>query len=48
MRVCVFSARVLSSSALRMVAPRIAAFDEAMRVKSFPVIPSSTSLAVYQ
>lgn len=41
---CVFSTRVLSSEALRMVAPRIAALDAAMRVKSLPVIPSKTSL----
>jgi hypothetical protein len=26
----------------------MAAFDEAMRVKSFPVIPSRTSLAICQ
>jgi hypothetical protein len=26
------------------VAPRMAAFDDAMRVKSFPVIPRRTSL----
>jgi hypothetical protein len=41
---CEFSARVLSSDALRIVAPRMAAFDAAMIVKSFPVIPSRTSL----
>jgi hypothetical protein len=34
----------LSSDALRMVAPRIAALDAAMMVKSFPVIPKSISL----
>jgi hypothetical protein len=42
--VCEFSMRVLSSLALRIVAPRIAAFDAAMMVKSLPVIPSNTSL----
>lgn len=31
-----------------MVAPRMAAFDAAMMVKSFPVIPSRTSLAYCQ
>jgi len=44
MSVCVFSTRVLSSEALRMVAPRMAALEEAIRVKSLPVIPSRTSL----
>jgi hypothetical protein len=43
-KVCLFKARVLSSDALRMVAPRIAALEAAMRVKSLPVIPSKTSL----
>lgn len=43
-KVCWFNARVLSSEALRMVAPLIAAFEAAMRVKSLPVIPSKTSL----
>jgi hypothetical protein len=43
-KVCLFRARVLSSDALRMVAPRIAALEAAMRVKSLPVIPSKTSL----
>lgn len=42
--VCWVSARVLSSDALRMVAPLMAALDAAMMVKSFPVIPSRTSL----
>lgn len=42
--VCWFNALVLSSEALRMVAPLIAAFEAAMRVKSLPVIPSKTSL----
>jgi hypothetical protein len=42
--VCEFRLRVLSSEALSMVAPLIAAFEAAMRVKSFPVIPRSTSL----
>lgn len=44
MRVCLFKGRVLSSPAFRMVAPRIAALDAAMSVKSLPVIPSRTSL----
>lgn len=44
MRVCLFRDRVLSSAAFRMVAPRIAALDAAISVKSLPVIPSSTSL----
>jgi hypothetical protein len=48
MRVCVLRARVLSSSAFRMLAPRMAAFEEAMRVKSLPVIPSRTSLFLCQ
>lgn len=43
-KVCLFSARVLSSLALRMVAPLIAALLAAMMVKSLPVIPSKTSL----
>lgn len=43
-RVCLLRALVLSSDALRMVAPRIAALDAAMMVKSLPVIPNSTSL----
>lgn len=42
--VCWLSARVLSSDAFRMVAPLMAALDAATRVKSFPVIPSRTSL----
>jgi len=42
--VCLFRARVLSSEALRMVAPRIAALEAAMMVKSLPVMPSKTSL----
>lgn len=29
-----------------MVAPRMAALEAAMRVKSFPVIPSKTSLGL--
>lgn len=41
-----FNVRVLSSEALRTVAPRIAAFEAAMIVKSLPVIPSRTSLHV--
>ena len=44
MRVFLFSCLVLSSLALRMVAPRIAAFEAATMQKSFPVIPSSTSM----
>ena len=31
-----------------MVAPLIAAFEAAIRVKSFPVIPSKTSLQAHQ
>lgn len=46
MRVCSFKVRVLSSLALRMVAPRIAALDAAMMVKSLPAIPSNTSLDI--
>lgn len=42
--VCLLSALVLSSLALRMVAPLMAAFEAAMMVKSFPLIPSKTSL----
>lgn len=42
-RVCLFSGRVLSSAAFRMVAPRIAALDAAISVKSLPVMPSNTS-----
>jgi hypothetical protein len=34
----------LSSDAFRMVAPRIAALDAAIKVKSLPVMPSKTSL----
>lgn len=30
-----------------MVAPRMAAFDDAINVKSLPVIPSSTSLEAF-
>lgn len=44
--VCLLRALVLSSDALRMVAPRIAALDAAMIVKSFPVIPKRTSLFI--
>ena len=43
-RVCLFNCLVLSSDAFRMVAPRIAALDAAIKVKSLPVIPSRTSL----
>ena len=43
-KVCLLSSFVLSSEALRIVAPLMAAFEAATRVKSFPVIPSKTSL----
>ena len=43
-KVCLFKARVLSSDALRMVAPLMAALEAAMRVKSLPVMPNNTSL----
>ena len=43
-KVCLFRALVLSSVALRIVAPLMAAFEAAMMVKSFPLIPSKTSL----
>lgn len=43
-RVCLFNWRVLLSSAFRMVAPRMAALDAAISVKSLPVMPSRTSL----
>lgn len=39
-----FSWRVLSSEALRIVAPRMAALEAAMIVKSLPVRPRRTSL----
>lgn len=42
--VFLFSDLVLSSDAFRTVAPRMAALDAAMSVKSLPVIPNSTSL----
>jgi hypothetical protein len=42
--VFLLSALVLSSDAFRTVAPLIAAFEAAMRVKSLPVMPSNTSL----
>jgi hypothetical protein len=42
--VCLFNCLVLSSDAFRMVAPRIAALDAAIKVKSLPVMPSKTSL----
>lgn len=45
-RVCLFSARVLSSEVLRIVAPRMAALDAAMMVKSWPVRPRRTSILV--
>lgn len=43
-KVCLFSSRVLSSEALRIVAPLIAALEAAMMVKSLPVMPRRTSL----
>lgn len=43
-KVCLLRGRVLSSSAFRIVAPRIAALEAAMMVKSLPVIPNRTSL----
>ncbi len=43
-RVCLLSCLVLSSAALRMVAPRMAALEAAIKVKSLPVMPSRTSL----
>ena len=42
--VCLLSSLVLSSEALRIVAPRIAAFEAAMMAKSLPVMPRRTSL----
>lgn len=42
--VCLLSDLVLSSEALRIVAPRIAALEAAIKVKSLPVIPNKTSL----
>lgn len=44
MRVCLLNCRVLSSSALIIVGPLIAALDAATMTKSFPVMPSSASL----
>lgn len=43
-RVLLLSILVLSSLALRMVGPLIAALEAAMMVKSLPVIPRRTSL----
>lgn len=43
-RVCLFNCLVLSSEALRIVAPLMAALEAATRVKSLPVNPSRTSL----
>jgi len=43
-RLCLFNALVLSSEALRIVAPLMAALEVQMMVKSLPVIPSNTSL----
>lgn len=45
MSVCLFSGRVLSSSAFMMVGPRIAALDAATMTKSLPVMPKRTSLS---
>lgn len=45
-RVCLLSCRVLSSEAFKTVTPRIAALEAATNVKSLPVMPSSTSLAL--
>lgn len=45
-KVCLFSCRVLSSAALRIVAPRMAALEAAISVKSEPVMPRRTSLCV--
>lgn len=44
-KVCWFRFRVLSSVALRTVGPLMAALEAAMMTKSFPVIPSRTSLS---
>lgn len=41
---CLFSSLVLSSEALRIVAPLTAALEAAMMVKSLPVMPRRTSL----
>src|ERR1700744_2759041 len=43
-RLWLFRALVLSSVALRTVGPRMAALDEAMMAKSFPVMPRRTSM----
>ena len=45
--VWLFNSLVLSSVALRIVAPRMAALEAAMMVKSLPVIPSKTSLEAF-
>ncbi len=45
-RVCLLRCRVLSSEAFKTVTPRIAALEAATNVKSLPVMPSSTSLAL--
>ena len=42
--VCLFNSLVLSSVVLRTVGPLIAPFEAAIKVKSLPVIPRSTSL----
>jgi hypothetical protein len=44
MRLCLLRARVLSSLALRIVTPRMAAFEAATSVKSLPVRSSRTSI----
>lgn len=43
-KVFLFRARVLLSDAFRIVAPRIAALEAAMIVKSLPEIPKRASL----
>jgi len=43
-RVCLLRCLVLSSDAFRTVAPRMAAFEAAIKVKSLPVMPRRTSL----
>lgn len=45
-KVCLLSSLVLSSEALSIVAPLMAALEAATRVKSLPVIPSRTSLSL--
>jgi hypothetical protein len=43
---CELSSLVLSSEAFRIVAPRMAAFEAAIIVKSLPVMPRRTSLMI--